>query len=245
MQGAGTGSARPTAPVIGITTYVEPVTRGPWEGQLSAVLPFQYVDAVYRAGGLPVLLPPREDIGVDEVDTWLDRLDGLVVSGGADVEASRYGADPHPSVQEARRDRDATELLLVERARARRIPLLGVCRGMQVMAVQAGGTIEQHVPDRVGHDDHSPGPGRFGSHAVTLVDGSRVASIVGSRVEVPTYHHQAVETHPGFVAVGHADDGTLEAMEDPDAPFCLGVQWHPEAGDDLSLFTALIEAARG
>lgn len=237
-------SPRSDAPIVALTTYVEEVSRPPWVDQPSAVLPRDYTLAVERAGALPVLLVPRLDVTPQVVRGWLDRVDALIISGGVDVEASRYGAQPHPSVQEARPDRDETELLLVAEARRRGLPLLGICRGMQVMAVQAGGTLEQHVPDRVGHDEHSPAPGVFGTHPVSLRPGSRLARLVGEQAEVPTYHHQSVLTHPGYEATAWAADGTLEGMEDPDADFCLAVQWHPEAGTDPALFDALVAAAR-
>ncbi len=123
------------------------------------------------------------------------------------------------------------------------LPVLGICRGMQVMAVAAGGLLEQHVPDRVGHDEHSPGPATYGSHPVRTVEGTRIARILGEQVDVPSYHHQSVLTHPGYEACAWADDGTLEAMEDPTASFRLAVQWHPEVGTDPRLFRALVEAA--
>lgn len=233
-----------SAPVIGLTTYVDPVTRDPWLDQNSTVLAREYSLAVERSGGIPLLIVPREDMDAEAVETILDRLDGLILCGGADVEASRYGAQPLAGVQDPRRDRDETEILLAQTAQRRGLPALGICRGMQVMAVAAGGTLEQHVPDRVGHEGHSPTPGRFSTHPVATVPDTRIAQIVGERAEVPTYHHQSVLTHPGFTPAAWADDGTLEAMERTDLPFCLAVQWHPEMGADLGLFRALVEAAR-
>jgi putative glutamine amidotransferase len=160
------------------------------------------------------------------------------------VEATRYGAEPHVSVQAARPDRDQLELALARVSGQRGVPVLGICRGMQVMAVAAGGALEQHVPDRVGHEGHSVAPGTYAVHPVTTVAGTRTAQILGPSVQVPTYHHQSVLGHPGYVASAWADDGTLEAMEDPAAPFRLGVQWHPEVGTDPRLFRALVDAAR-
>src|SRR5689334_1273413 len=135
------------------------------------------------------------------------------------------------------------EIALATAAAAADLPLLGICRGMQVMAVAAGGLLEQHVPDRVGHDEHSPAPATYGNHAVRTVVGTRLAEILGEEADVPSYHHQSVLTHPGYEASAWADDGTLEAMEDPDAFFRLAVQWHPEVGTDPRLFRALVEAA--
>lgn len=232
-------------PLIGLTCYVEPVDRGVWLRQRSALVPHDYVAAVQAAGGMAVLLPPRHDLTPAMADDLLERLDGLVVTGGADVAPEAYAAQRHESVREVRADRDHCELLLVRRARAAGLPLLGVCRGMQVMAVAAGGTLEQHVPDRVGHSGHCLGAGRFAHRTVSLVEGTRAAGLLGATTTAQCYHHQAVAEHPGYVAAGHDADGTLEAMEAPGDPFCLGVQWHPESGDDRRLFEALAAAARG
>lgn len=235
-------------PIVGITCYVEPVTRGDWVDQLSVVLPAMYVRHVERAGGVAVVLPPRVDLDPASVEAAasdvLGAVDALVIAGGADIESSRYGAAPDLTAQAARRDRDEWELALARVSRARRIPTLGVCRGMQIMAVETGGTLEQHVPDRTSTTVHSPAIGEFAWHPVTTVAGTRVAAILGDGAhEVPTYHHQAVLTHPGFVPAAWHADGTLEAMEHDGEPFRLAVQWHPEAGEDNRLFAALVRAA--
>lgn len=236
-------------PVIGVSCYVEAVDRTPWSAQRSAVLPHGYVDHLERAGALVVVLPPRADADDDLADGVLGRLDGLVIAGGADVDAHRYGALPHPTSQDPRPDRDAWELALARVSSERRMPVLGICRGMQVMAVAAGGVLEQHVPDVVGHEAHCPGPGSYSSHSVTPVEGTRLAAILGGEaLDVPTYHHQAVrpQSLEGTAyepSAWHAD-GTLEGMEDPSSPFRLAVQWHPEAGVDPRLFVALVASAR-
>jgi putative glutamine amidotransferase len=230
-------------PVIGLTCYVEPVTRAVWQDVPSATVPYSYVRQIELAGGLVVIIPPRADGDPALAAEILARLDGLVIAGGADVDPARYARQRHTSVQESREDRDAMELALASAAADQDVPLLGICRGMQVMAVAAGGDLEQHVPDRVGHEDHSPQAGVYGKHAVSTVDGTRVHALLGESTVVPTYHHQSVLTHPGFVAAAWAADGTLEAMEDPGAGFRLAVQWHPEEGDDPRLFAALVEAA--
>ncbi len=235
-------------PVIGVTCYVEDVDRHPWTAQRSVVLPHRYVDQLERAGALAVVLPPRPDADDDLALTVLERLDGLVIAGGADVEAARYGAAPHPTSQKPRPDRDAWELALARVSAALDLPVLGVCRGMQVMAVEAGGVLDQHLPDVVGHDVHSPRPGEYTSHHATPVPGTRLADLLGSEpLDVPTYHHQAVqpaslEGTPYRLSAWHAD-GTLEGMEDPSSVFRLAVQWHPEAGADGRLFEALVAAA--
>jgi len=171
-----------------------------------------------------------------------------VIAGGADVDAARYDAPPHPTSQAPRPDRDAWELALSRVSAELDLPVLGVCRGMQIMAVQAGGALDQHVPDVVGHDGHNPLPGEYTSHDATPVAGTRLAALLGTDpLDVPTYHHQAVRA-PSLEgttyrpSAWHAD-GTLEAMEDPTAGFRIAVQWHPEASDDGRLFEALVAAA--
>lgn len=231
-------------PVIGISCYVEPASWGAWSGVPCALLPVAYVAKIEQAGGVALVIPPRVDADEELAAQLLERLDGLVIAGGADVDPDRYAAPRHPEVQASRGDRDATELALASVAGRTGIPLLGICRGMQVMAVAAGGVLEQHVPDRVGHVDHSPQVAVYGEHVVETVPGTRLATVLGSRTDVPSYHHQAVLTHPGFDPAAWAPDGTLEAMEDPDAAFRIGVQWHPEVGDDPRLFEALVVAAR-
>jgi putative glutamine amidotransferase len=232
-------------PLVGLTAYSEPASWGPWSGMPTTLLAASYAAHVYAAGGQPVLVPPYEGMSAADADALLARLDGLVLTGGVDVAPERYGAERHPSVQASRPDRDAMEMLLGERARARDLPLLGVCRGMQVMAVAAGGRLDQHLPDTLGHTEHLATPGEFGRHPVSTVDGTVLARIVGERAEVATYHHQGVASHPGYVATAHADDGTVEGFEDPSRRFCVAVQWHPEMGEDSGVFAAIVEAARG
>jgi putative glutamine amidotransferase len=203
-----------------------------------------YADAIIRAGGVPVLLPPATD-DPDAAAAVVARLDGLMVSGGADVEPGRYGEQPAPHTTSWRPDRDAWELALLTSAAAANLPTLGVCRGMQVMAVAAGGTLDQHTPDLVGHEEHSPGGDEFGSISVSTTESSALGSILGPAVSVHCHHHQSVRSHPGYEAVAHADDGTLEAMEAEGNRFCLAVQWHPEMGRDQRLFDALVKAAGG
>lgn len=228
-----------TAPLIGLTTYREEAAWGVWK-QRADVLPAQYAAAVEASGGVPVLLPPSDPAGAAAVAA---RLDGLVISGGADVDPERYGEEAHPRTASWRPDRDAWETALLDAAEATGLPVLGVCRGMQVMAVRAGGALDQHVPDLVDHEEHSPGADAFGEIAVTTVAGTRLAGLVGEQLSVNCHHHQSVRTHPGFDAVAHAADGTLEAMEAPGDRFCVGVQWHPETAADVGLLTGLVAAA--
>ncbi|MEP6856342.1 MAG: gamma-glutamyl-gamma-aminobutyrate hydrolase family protein [Pedococcus sp.] len=230
--------------MVGLTCYVEPVTRGPWHDQPSATVPHAYVHKLEQAGALVLVVPPRPDADPAAAHEVLARLDALVIAGGADVDPVHYAQDRHPRAQDSRADRDAMELALARAAAESGLPLLGICRGMQVMAVASGGVLEQHVPDRVGHDEHSPSDGVYGVHPVTTVPGTLLGRLLGTETEVPSYHHQSVLTHPGYVASAWAVDGTLEAMEDPDLPFRMAVQWHPEMGEDPRLFEAVVSAAR-
>jgi putative glutamine amidotransferase len=231
-------------PVIGISCYLEPASWGPWSQVPVALLPHAYVRAVERAGAVTVLLPPRPDATEDYARTVLSRLDGLILAGGVDVEPARYGAERHPTVQASRPDRDATELALVRAAIEIDLPLLGICRGMQLMAVAAGGVLEQHLPERVGHAGHAPSAARYGSRSVRISPESRLGAILGPTAQAPCYHHQAVLSHPGYRATAwDSDDETLEAMEDPSGRFRLAVQWHPESGEDPRLFDAVAAAA--
>jgi putative glutamine amidotransferase len=238
---------RTTRPVIGVSTYREPAQWGVWD-TLADVLHAQYADAVLAAGGVPVLLPPAAGTltpttSASVARVVVSRIDALVVSGGADVDPDRYGAEPHRRTTGWREDRDAWETALIRAADEADLPTLGVCRGMQLMAVAAGGALHQHTPDLVGHDEHSPGGASFGRTGVSTAEGSRLRAAVGDRAEVGCHHHQTVDTHPGFDPVAWAVDGSLEAMERPGPRFCLAVQWHPEIGTDHTLFAALVAAA--
>ena len=232
-------------PVIGITAFVEPASYRVWRHLPTALTPHRYVAHVQQAGAIAVLLPPLAPDTEAQAAEVLECLDGLVIVGGVDVEPSRYGEEPHPTVQAPRPDRDASELALAERAVERDLPLLGICRGMQVMAVAAGGSLIQHLPDNIGTADHSPASATYGRTTVKTAPDSRLATVLGERTEVACYHHQGVASHPGYEPVAWASDGTLEAIEDAAARFRIGVQWHPEVGSDPRLFQALVAAARG
>lgn len=231
-----------TRPLIGLSTYREQARWGIWDTSAD-LLPSDYARAVEAVGGVPVLLPPSLPYGESATAT-VARLDGLVISGGADVDPDRYDAPAHPRTSGWRPDRDAWELALLDAADARGIPTLGICRGMQLMAVHAGGTLDQHVPDLVDDENHSPGGDVYGDVEVSVAPGSRLATILGDRApSVRCHHHQSVRSHPGFGGVAWAADGLLEAIEAPGERLHLGVQWHPEVTDDLALFDALVRAA--
>jgi putative glutamine amidotransferase len=227
-------------PLIGISAYSQQARWGSWD--LPAVLlPSRYSDMVAAAGGLPVLVPPLP--GVAHV---LARLDGLILSGGGDIDPASYGAARDPACGPANPDRDNAEFELARQALDRALPVLGICRGLQVINVVLGGTLIQHLPDVVGHDGHSPEESRHGSHKVSVASESLLARLLGrTEAAVPTHHHQAAgRLGDGLVPTAWADDGTVEAVElaEP-ASFMVAVQWHPEAADDPSLFDALIAAA--
>jgi gamma-glutamyl-gamma-aminobutyrate hydrolase PuuD len=228
-------------PLVGITTYVEPASWGHWQLD-AALIPYDYVRAVERAGARAMLVPPSTD-GIEET---LDALDGIVFSGGADVDPETYGAEAHSETNGTRPERDAGELALLQAALARDMPVLAVCRGFQILNVARGGDLEQHVPDRVGSEAHREVKGEFSEHGVRVENDSRLGSLLGGEVSgVKSHHHQGVgEVGDGLVEVAWADDGTVEGLEDPERRFALGVLWHPEAGDDARLFDALVEEAR-
>ncbi|MFK4791071.1 gamma-glutamyl-gamma-aminobutyrate hydrolase family protein [Microbacterium sp. ZW T5_56] len=229
-------------PVIGITTYRQSATWGTWPGVDADLLPAAYARAVEEAGGAPVLLPPVADAAM--AAAVADRLDGIIVAGGADVSPSRYGQEPDPAVTVWYDDRDASELAYLAAADADELPVLGICRGMQLMAVAAGGTLIQHLPDAGGDEVHSGGDGVYGHVAVNVAHGTRIAQILGERAEVECHHHQGVGEHPGYVVTARGADGIAHAMERPGDRFVVGVQWHPEEGADRELFAALVAAAR-
>ncbi|MFI8231666.1 gamma-glutamyl-gamma-aminobutyrate hydrolase family protein [Streptomyces sp. NPDC085900] len=223
-------------PLIGVSTYLEAGARwGVWELE-AALLPAGYPRLVQRAGGLAAMLPPDAP---EQAAAIVARLDGLVIAGGPDVEPERYGAEPDPRTGPPARARDTWELALIEAALAARLPLLGICRGMQLLNVALGGTLVQHI------DGHAEVVGVFGRHPVKPVPGTRYAEIAPEETSVPTYHHQALDRlGTGLMPSAYAPDGTVEAVEVPTADrWVLGVQWHPEMGDDLRVMQALVRAA--
>jgi gamma-glutamyl-gamma-aminobutyrate hydrolase PuuD len=226
-------------PVIGITTYLTPAKWSYWDEE-AALVPAAYVQAIERAGGRALLVPPSDD-GVDET---LDSLDGVLFSGGSDLDPELYDQEPHDETFGIHPERDRAELALLQAALARDMPVLAVCRGSQVLNVARGGDLVQHLPDVVGDEKHKHTPGTFADHDVTLEDGTRLASLLGDRAPVKSHHHQGLgRVGDSLRVAAHAEDGTVEAIEDPDRRFALGVLWHPEAGEDMRLFEELVREA--
>jgi len=226
-------------PVIGITAYAEDATWGAWTLP-AALIPMSYVRSVERAGGRALLVPPSEE-GIDET---LDRLDGIVFSGGSDVDPEQYGAEAHPTTLGVRPERDRAELALLTAALERDMPVLALCRGSQVMNVALGGDLEQHLPDRVGHDRHKQVAGTFSEHSVEPLPGTALAPLIGGRATVKSHHHQGYgRLGRGLREAARDEDGTVEAIEDPSRRFAIGVLWHPEEGDDMRLFEELVAQA--
>ena len=227
------------SPLIGITTYVEPAQWGAWELP-SALIPYMYVQAIERAGGRALLVPPS----TAAIEETLDALDGLLFSGGSDLDPTMYDQDPHPETSGTRPERDQGELALLGAALARDMPVLAVCRGSQVLNVARGGDLIQHLPDELGHEQHKHTPGEYSDHDVTLEPDTRVGGILGDRAPVKSHHHQGFgRIGEGLQKAGYAEDGTVEALEDPSKRFAVGVLWHPEEGEDMALFEALVEQA--
>ncbi|UPK75010.1 gamma-glutamyl-gamma-aminobutyrate hydrolase family protein [Nocardioidaceae bacterium SCSIO 66511] len=226
-------------PVIGLSAYREDAAYGVWS-QRTDLLCAEYATAVERSGGSSMLLPVQDPAHAAAV---VARVDALVVAGGADLDPATYGQDAHPRTAHVRPDRDAWEIALLDAAELRGIPVLGICRGMQVMAARAGGSLDQHVPDELGTELHSPGGDVYGEVEVLTHPCTTVREVLGERTTVRCHHHQSVRDHPGYQVSARADDGMLEAMEKPGSRFEVAVQWHPEAGADLRLFEALVQHA--
>jgi gamma-glutamyl-gamma-aminobutyrate hydrolase PuuD len=230
----------PQRPIIGITSYAEQARWGQWDLP-AALIPLSYVHAIDAAGGRALLVPPSDN-GVEET---LDALDGILLSGGGDLDPATYGADPHEETAGVRAERDRSELALLQGALARDMPVLAVCRGSQVLNVVRGGDLVQHLPEVVGDQKHKETPGVFSEHDVEISSDSRLGRVVGERQTVKSSHHQGFgRIGDGLVVTARADDGTIEGIEDPSHRFALGVLWHPEEGEDAALFEALVEEAR-
>jgi putative glutamine amidotransferase len=227
-------------PIVGITSYVTPASFGAWDGYVSALVPYDYVRGVERAGGRALVVPPS----VEGVEETLDALDGLIFSGGSDVDPELYGQEPHPETTGIIPERDSAELRLLRAALERDLPVLAICRGSQLLNIALGGDLIQHLPDHVGHDRHKEVSGAFSEHGVEIEPGTLLGGLIGEHAPVKSHHHQGLNRlGEGLRPAARDDDGSVEAVEDPSRRFTVGVLWHPEAGEDARLFEALVEEA--
>ena len=234
----------PHRPIVGLTTYLQQARSGIWDVHAS-FLPGIYLEGVTLAGGIATLLPPQP-VDAEIAGQVLDGIDGLIITGGRDVDPASYGHDPHPTTDEPDCNRDVWEFALITAALQRHLPVLGICRGAQVLNVALGGTLHQHLPDVLGHTRHQQGNAVFSTSTVRTIEGSKLAGLIGDTSDAQCYHHQAIHRlGDGLVVCARDTDGVVEAVEMPGHDFVLAVQWHPEETlDDLRLFAGLVEAAR-
>jgi putative glutamine amidotransferase len=232
-------------PLIGVCAAIEPASYGVWKDEPATLLPLSYSRAVHGAGGMIAMLPP-DRIAEEDPGELLDRIDALILGGGADIDPEAQGVEAHAETVGTNPDRDRFEIALALEALDRGMPLLGVCRGMQVLNVACGGTLDQHIPERLGHDRHRPVPGSWAEHEVRIEPGSLAARAAGAEsLTVKSHHHQGVDrVAEGLIASAWStDDGCVEAIESGDGGFALGVLWHPEEDATNGFFPALVERA--
>lgn len=249
-------------PLIGVTTSevrrresIEQIPQGEEPASFEMALGLTYMRAVEAAGGIPLVMPPLE---IGAIEPLLDRIDGICLSGGPDLDPATYGAEPHPKLGPTEPPLDRFELAVASAADARGIPILAICRGTQALNVARGGTLHQHLPDlseEIGHRQASPAD--QASHAIEVTPGSRLGAVlaadgvpVDGKIEVNSFHHQAIDRlGEGLAIVARAPDGTIEAVEDPERDFLIGVQWHAETmierPYEAALFRSFVDASRG
>jgi putative glutamine amidotransferase len=232
-------------PLIGVCAAVEKASFGVWKDEPATLLPLSYARAIHGAGGMIALLPPDRR-ATEDPDEMLDRIDALVLGGGADIDAESQGVEAHPETIGTNPDRDRFEIALAQKALERGIPLLGVCRGMQILNLACGGTLNQHLPERLGHDRHRPVPGVWAEHDVRIEPGSLAATAAGTELlTVKSHHHQGVDSIPDPLSPSAwaTDDESVEAIESEDGEFVLGVLWHPEEDLEDRVIPSLVERA--
>jgi putative glutamine amidotransferase len=232
-------------PLIGVCAAIEKASFGVWKEEPAVLLPLSYARAIHGAGGMMAMLPPDRRATEDPAEL-LDRVDALVLGGGADIDPETQGAEAHPETVGSNPDRDRFEIALARGALERGVPLLGVCRGMQILNIACGGTLDQHLPDRLGHDRHRLMPGTWAEHDVRIEPGSLVARAAGAdRLTVKSHHHQGVDAIPASLSASAwaTDDESVEAIESADGEFVLGVLWHPEEDLEDRVIPALVERA--
>ena len=227
-----------SSPIIGVTTSIN-LRDYETPEQAVVMLPANYPNAIRKAGGIPVLLTEGDD-----VVTLLDRLDGIIIAGGRDIDPACYGEEPHEKTTNLRPEQDSWEASLITSAIERDLPMLCVCRGHQLLSIERGGSLHQHLPETPGHENHGATAGDWSDHPVKIKESSLLASVIGTETMANSGHHQGVADAGDLTVVARTDDGLIEAVELPGASFLLSMQWHPEMIDQTKVFDALIEAAR-
>ena len=227
-----------SSPIIGVTTSIN-LRDYETPEQAVVMLPANYPNAIRKAGGIPVLLTEGDD-----VVTLLDRLDGIIIAGGRDIDPACYGEEPHEKTTNLRPEQDSWEASLITSAIERDLPMLCVCRGHQLLSIERGGSLHQHLPETPGHENHGATAGDWSDHPVKIKESSLLASVIGTETMANSGHHQGVADAGDLMVVARTDDGLIEAVELPGASFLLSMQWHPEMIDQTKVFDALIEAAR-